>query len=95
MYADLWAFFLTCFYAVLLSYNVFPAWLGITHIIKEMFVYIHTCILFYYSHIGRPIVFPCLQDLARLKIALNILAHVPESLLDPGQTLFFAFNIDR
>ena len=28
--------------------------------------------------------FPCLQDLARLKIALNILAHVPKSLLDPG-----------
>ena len=27
--------------------------------------------------------FPCLQDLARLKIALNILAHVPKSLLDP------------
>ena len=27
--------------------------------------------------------FPCLQDLARLKIALNILAHVPKRLLDP------------
>ena len=27
--------------------------------------------------------FPCLQDVARLKIALNILAHVPKSLLDP------------
>ena len=27
--------------------------------------------------------YPCLQDLARLKIALNILAHVPKSLLDP------------
>ena len=28
--------------------------------------------------------FQCLHDLARLKIALNILAHVPKSLLDPG-----------
>ena len=27
--------------------------------------------------------FQCLHDLARLKIALNILAHVPKSLLDP------------
>ena len=35
-------------------------------------------------------VFPCLQDLARLKITLYILAHVPKSLLDPDLVLFTA-----
>ena len=70
--------FLRCIFIV----QCFPASLGISHIIKEMFVYI---IHVYYIHMYIIIytVFPCLQDLARLKIALYILAHVPKSLLDP------------
>ena len=57
-----------CFYAVLLSYNVFPAWHA------YMFVYIYNI---------YALCFPCLQDWARLKIAHNILAHIPKRLWDP------------
>ena len=45
-------------------------------------IYIH--VYYIYMYIIIYAVFPCLQDLARLKIALSILAHVPKSLLDPG-----------
>ena len=58
------------------AYDVFSSYAYI-HKIKEMFVYIYTL----YSIRC----FSCLQDLARLNIALNILAHVPKSLLDPGR----------
>ena len=67
-------FFLTCD-AVPLSYNVFSSLGSHIHIIKERFVCIYN-------------MFPCLQELARLKIALNILAHVPKSLLDPALSTF-------
>ena len=50
------------------------------------FIYIRPNVHVYYIYMYIIIytVFPCLQDLARLKIALYILAHVPKSLLDPG-----------
>ena len=50
-----------------------------------IFIYIRPNVHVYYIYMYIIIytVFPCLQDLARLKIALYILAHVPKSLLDP------------
>ena len=75
--------FLCCIFIV----QCFPASLRITHIIKEMFVYIYirpnVHVYYIYMYIIIYTVFPCLQDLARLKIALYILAHIPKSLLDP------------
>ena len=52
------------------------------------FIYIRPNVHVYYIYMYIIIytVFPCLQDLARLKIALYILAHVPKSLLDPDLT---------
>ena len=76
--------FLCCIFIV----QCFPASLRITHIIKEMFVYIYirpnVHVYYIYMYIIIYTVFPCLQDLARLKIAFYILAHVPKSLLDPA-----------
>ena len=75
--------FLCCIFIV----QCFPASLRITHIIKEMFVYIYNRpnvhVYYIYMYIIIYTVFPCLQDLARLKIAFYILAHVAKSLLDP------------
>ena len=54
------------------------------YIIKEMFVYIDLYNTYIYIYIYIYIqCFPCLQNLARLKMALKILAHRPKS-LDPG-----------
>ena len=83
IYDDLWFFsnmFLCCIFIV----QCFPASLGTTHIIKEMFVYKYMYIIYIHVLVHYYIyVFPCLQDLARLKIALYILAHAPKSVLDP------------
>ena len=49
---------------------------------RDVRVYIH--VYYIYMYIIIYTVFPCLQCLARLKIALYILAHVPKSLLDPA-----------
>ena len=62
--------------------TIFPAWLRIyiyPHNKRDVRVYIYI-----YIYITDILHFPCWQDLARLKIRLNILAHVPKSLLDPG-----------
>ena len=48
---------------------------------RDVHVYIHVYDIYMYIIIYT--VFPCLQDLARLKIALYILAHIPKSLLGP------------
>ena len=70
---------------------MFSAWLRMYPQNKiDVRVYIHYIAgLLYSIHC-----FPCFQDLARLKTALNILAHVPKSLLDPGTLTHLLLRYD-
>ena len=73
----------------MLYLQCFPARLRITHPIKEMFVYIYNIHVYcMYMYIILYTVCPCLQDLARMKVALYMLAHVPKRLLDPAINQF-------